>query len=237
MVAEDIETDLNSYLCAIEMCKVDKDGHRCASLCSEMASLGLDLTAARPALLQLTATCQGMWREAVEAFEKLATEECVLPEMLHLLVQAASNDPASGSREVSAIAMAAWIDGCEVVAGTLELLVQTLSQQGHIDLALETLEEIHQHDQQTDASSLRSGLQISGISSAQSSSRVYAALLNGCVATQNTKGARNVIDAMRSHGVWDSAIAAISSCKGSSDSDIVTMLAPILASASNEGEE
>lgn len=237
MRTEDIEADLHSYLCAIEMCKTDKDGHRCASLCSEMATLGLDVAQARPALLQLSATCYGMWREAVETFEKMTAHEPVLPEMLHLLVQAASNDAAAGSREVTAIVLGAWIDGCEVVAGTLELLVKTLSQQGHIDLALETLEEIHQHDQQTDASSLGSGLQISGISSAQSSSRVYAALLSGCVTTQNTKGARNVIDAMRSHGVWDSTVAAISSCKGSSDSDILSALAPILARSGSAGEE
>jgi pentatricopeptide repeat protein len=119
----------------------------------------------------------------------------------------------------------------------LSAAAQTLSQQGHIDLALETLEEIHQHDQQTDASSLRSGLQISGISSARSSSAVYAALLSGCVATQNTKGARSVIDAMRSYGVWDSVLAAANSCAGSSDSDMLTMLAPILARTGGEGEE
>jgi hypothetical protein len=59
MRTEDIEQDMNSYMCGIEMCKTDKDGHRCASLFSEMASLGLDVAPARPALLQLCATCQG----------------------------------------------------------------------------------------------------------------------------------------------------------------------------------
>lgn len=145
-----------------------------------------------------------MWPEALEQFEKITQQEPTTPEMLHLLVLAATNDAENGSRDVAAVALAAWIDGCEVVAGTLERLIQTLSQQGHVNLALETLEEINQHDQQTDASTLESGLLIKGgISSAQGSTRVYAALLKGCVVTQNTKGARAVVDAMRSHGVWD----------------------------------
>jgi hypothetical protein len=60
-----------------------------------------------------------MWAEAHEVFEKLVLHDPCTPEMLHLLVGAAANDASSAAREVAGIASAAWIDGCELMSGTL----------------------------------------------------------------------------------------------------------------------
>ena len=50
-----------------------------------------------------------------------------------------------------------------------------------MDLALETLEEIHAHDQQIDAKDLHSGIVINGQATVQAT-RIFGVLLQGCCA-------------------------------------------------------
>ena len=106
-------------------------------------------------------------------------------------------------------------------------LIQTLAQQGHVELALETLEELHSHDQVTEAKSMNSGMVIKGLSSVQATP-VFAAMLSGCVATQDMKSARLVVDALKSYGLYDTTKAALVGSSGGSDADIVALLGPVL---------
>lgn len=104
-------------------------------------------------------------------------------------------------------------------------------QAGLVDLALETLEEIHAHDQQIDAKDLHSGIVINGQATVQAT-RIFGVLLQGCCARaaqgdggEFQKQARQVVDAMQSRGVWDSAKAAFSH---TTDEDVIQLLTPIL---------
>ena len=143
----------------------------------------------------------------------------------------------------------------ELMAGTLEELTKILAkvrlaktgsvlcfqaepsvravsvQAGLVDLALETLEEIHAHDQQIDAKDLHSGIVINGQATVQAT-RIFGVLLQGCCARaaqgdggEFQKQARQVVDAMQSRGVWDSAKAAFSH---TTDEDVIQLLTPIL---------
>ena len=114
----------------------------------------------------------------------------------------------------------------------LSLQVRAVSvQAGLVDLALETLEEIHAHDQQIDAKDLHSGIVINGQATVQAT-RIFGVLLQGCCARaaqgdggEFQKQARQVVDAMQSRGVWDSAKAAFSH---TTDEDVIQLLTPIL---------
>ena len=85
--------------------------------------------------------------------------------------------------------------------------------------------------QQIDAKDLHSGIVINGQATVQAT-RIFGVLLQGCCARaaqgdggEFQKQARQVVDAMQSRGVWDSAKAAFSH---TTDEDVIQLLTPIL---------
>ena len=68
-----------------------------------------------------------LWPECLETFQTLTAHDPPTAEQLHLLVCAAGRD-ANAARECAAVALRCWVDGLELMAGTLEELTKILAK-------------------------------------------------------------------------------------------------------------